>query len=82
MALQKPIVQFDLKEGRFTAADASLYARPNDPLDMADKILELLDDAEKRKKMGMSGYERVRDKLSWDNEKPVLFEAYRAVLNK
>src|SRR5260370_3864011 len=31
MALAKPIVQFDLTEGRVSAQDASLYARANDP---------------------------------------------------
>ena len=35
MALGKPIVQFDLTEGRFSARDASLYARKNDPRDLA-----------------------------------------------
>ena len=30
MALGKPIVQFDLTEGRFSAQEASLYARRND----------------------------------------------------
>src|SRR3546814_9319198 len=29
MALGKPIVQFDVFEGRFSAQDASAYARPN-----------------------------------------------------
>ena len=40
----KPIVQFDLTEGRYSAQDASLYARPNDHRDLAAKIVELLDD--------------------------------------
>src|SRR6266481_2216918 len=31
MALGKPIVQFDLKEGQFSAQDASLYADPRNP---------------------------------------------------
>jgi hypothetical protein len=44
MALGKPIVQFDLTEGRFSAQDASLYAAKNDPRDMAGKIVDLLDD--------------------------------------
>ena len=35
MALGKPIVQFDLTEGRFSAQEASLYAKKNDPRDMA-----------------------------------------------
>ena len=42
MALGKPIVQFDLAEGRFSAREASLYAR--DAADFGDKIVELLDD--------------------------------------
>ncbi|MEZ7991546.1 MAG: glycosyltransferase family 4 protein, partial [Halioglobus sp.] len=33
MALAKPIVQFDLSEGRFSAQEASLYARRNDTKD-------------------------------------------------
>ena len=45
MALAKPIVQFDMEEGRFSAQEASLYARPNDTRDMAEKILLLLDDS-------------------------------------
>ena len=52
MALGKPIVQFDLAEGRFSAQDASLYAKKNDPVDFAAKIVELLDDPEKRKRDG------------------------------
>ena len=44
MALGKPIVQFDLTEGRFSAQEASLYASKNDPVDLAAKIVELLDD--------------------------------------
>ena len=40
MTLKKPIVQFDLKEGRASAGEASLYARRNDPVDFADKIDE------------------------------------------
>ena len=46
MALGKPIVQFDLTEGRVSAQDASLYAKRNDPIDMARQLVVLLDDAE------------------------------------
>jgi len=34
MALGKPIVQFDLTEGRFSAGEASLYARPQHPTEL------------------------------------------------
>ena len=44
MALGKPIVQFDLTEGRVSAGEASWYARPNDVADLAQKMVALLDD--------------------------------------
>jgi len=81
MALGKPIVQFDLTEGRFSAQEASVYAKPNDPKDMAEKILELLDNPEKRKQMGEFGYDRVKNILEWSYEKENLYKAYRKVFN-
>src|SRR5438105_10567297 len=65
MALGKPMVQFDLAEGRYSAQAASLYARRNDPLDMGAKIVELLDDPVRRKSMGDLGWRRVTDELEW-----------------
>src|SRR5688500_20180569 len=41
MALGKPIVQYDLTEGRVSAQQASLYAKRNDPVDMAKQIVTL-----------------------------------------
>jgi glycosyltransferase involved in cell wall biosynthesis len=79
MALGKPIVQFDVKEGRFSAQDASLYALANDPIDFARKITEVLDDTTKAQAMGKYGYERVQQHLGWDNERPKLLAAYNAL---
>ena len=79
MALKKPIVQFELTEGRFSAQEASLYAKPNDSVDMAEKILELLAEPKKRKQMGEFGYERVHKALSWDYEAPKLLAAYETL---
>jgi glycosyltransferase involved in cell wall biosynthesis len=76
MALGKPIVQFDLTEGRFSAQDASLYARRNDAQDMGLKIVELLDDPERRQKMGQFGRWRVEHQLEWRYEAPKLLAAY------
>jgi glycosyltransferase involved in cell wall biosynthesis len=76
MALGKPIVQFDLTEGRVSAQDASLYARRNDPIDMARKLVALLDDAELRRRMGAAGLERVQTVLAWEHEAPRLLAAY------
>jgi glycosyltransferase involved in cell wall biosynthesis len=76
MALSKPIVQFDLAEGRFSAQDASLYAKNNDAVDMAEKIVALLDDPERRKSMGEFGRNRVLNELEWKYEVPKLLAAY------
>ena len=80
MALSKPIVQFDMKEGRYSALESSLYAKSNDYKDFADKILQLLDDSSMRKTMGEFGRSRVFQKLSWEHEAPNLIDAYKHVL--
>ena len=82
MALGKPIVQYDMKEGRYSALKASLYAKANDHEDFADKVLLLLADPDMCKIMGDFGRTRVFEKLSWDHEGPKLIEAYRHVLSK
>ena len=79
MALGKPIVQFDVTEGRVSAQGASLYARPNDPIDFGEKILELTDSGHLRKQMGEAGLRRVHDVLAWHHEQPKLLSAYNAV---
>ncbi|WP_294541814.1 glycosyltransferase family 4 protein [uncultured Rhodoblastus sp.] len=80
MAFAKPIVQFDVAEGRFSAQDASLYADKNDPVDFADRILELLGDDDKRREMGEYGRKRVVEELSWARQRPALLQAYLTAL--
>ncbi len=82
MTLAKPIVQYELKEGRASAADASVYARPNDTVDFAEKIAELLDDPERRAEMGRVGRERVLSALSWAHSVPNLLAAYDRAFEK
>jgi glycosyltransferase involved in cell wall biosynthesis len=79
MALGKPMVQFDLAEGRYSAQLASLYARGNDPHDLAMKIIELLDSPQKRAAMGAYGRRRVLEELEWRHEVPKLLAAYEAL---
>jgi glycosyltransferase involved in cell wall biosynthesis len=76
MALGKPIVQFDLTEGRRSAEAASLYARRNDPIDLASKIVALLNDPARRVQMGAYGRARVENELEWRHEAPKLLAAY------
>jgi glycosyltransferase involved in cell wall biosynthesis len=80
MALGKPIVQFDVKEGRFSAGRASLYSDGDNMVaDFAGKILWLLDHPEERHRMGEFGYRRVREQLSWEYSITNLLAAYERV---
>jgi glycosyltransferase involved in cell wall biosynthesis len=81
MALGKPIVQFDLTEGRVSAQDASLYAERNNPVDLANKVVALLDDEALRHRMGQLGLERVKSVLAWEHEAPRLLAAYEELFN-
>ena len=81
MALKKPIVQYDLKEGRVSAQNASLYAKNTSPEDFAEKILWLIDNPETRNEMGEFGYKRVINELSWDFESKKLINFYNKILD-
>jgi glycosyltransferase involved in cell wall biosynthesis len=76
MALGKPMVQFDLAEGRFSAQEASLYAGRNNAVDLGLKIIQLLEDEQQRKAMGAFGRRRVVEELEWRHEVPKLLAAY------
>jgi glycosyltransferase involved in cell wall biosynthesis len=83
MALGKPIVQFDLKEGRFSAMGAALYAdNQNQVPDFAAKILWLLEHPEERKKMGEIGRARVAQQLAWEYSVENLLAAYQRAFDK
>lgn len=82
MALGKPVVQFDLLEGRRSAAEASLYAKPNDYIDFAEKIIELIENADRSIMMGEVGRRRMEYELEWRYQVPKLLNAYKITMNK
>jgi glycosyltransferase involved in cell wall biosynthesis len=83
MALGKPIVQFDSKEGRFSAEDASLYCNSGTPIkDFAEKILWLLDHPDRRQSMGILGRRRLETELAWKHSVPNLLAAYERAFSK
>jgi len=77
MALEKPVVAFDLVETHLTAQDAALYAIPNRVEDFASKIATLLDDEQLRVKMGTIGRKRIEEDLNWDHDKRNFLLAYK-----
>jgi len=80
MVFGKPVVAFDLKETRFSAGDAALYATPNEIPDYAARIAQLLDDAQLREELGKIGMDRIKSRLSWEHSRPHLLAAYRKAL--
>jgi glycosyltransferase involved in cell wall biosynthesis len=80
MALGKPIVQFDVTEGRFSAGASSAYARANDARSFAAELKRVLDDRVLAANMGSFGKKRFRDELCWEQQVPKLVHAYQSAL--
>ena len=76
MAMSKPIAAYDLRETRATAAEAVAYAKGDTPNDLADAISDLLDDPERRARMGEIGRSRIEGALSWKHSERELLRAY------
>ncbi|MEV7002981.1 glycosyltransferase family 4 protein [Streptomyces sp. NPDC093982] len=76
MVMGRPIVSFDLREARVSAGGAAVYAPANDEAEFARLIALLLDDPEKRARMGKIGQERISGPLSWRNSQASLLAAY------
>ena len=76
MVMKKPIVQYEVAEGRVSAAEASVYAKPNDPVDFALKIAALLGDPAAHERAGEIGRGRIENELSWAHQIPKLIQAY------
>jgi glycosyltransferase involved in cell wall biosynthesis len=71
LALGKAVVQFPLAEMRRLCGDASVYARDGDPADLTERICELLDDEEGRRRLGEAARRRVEgEALLWRHQVP------------
>ena len=76
MAFGLPVVAFDLRETRVSASDAAAYAVPNEVDDFADQLLSLLDDPERRERMGRFGRQRVLRELDWRHQRDAYLDVY------
>ena len=80
MAMSRPIVSYDLTESRFGAGEAALFAAPDDHAGFAQLVSDLLDDPERRQRMGLAGRERAVDFLAWEHQERSLLAAYARAL--
>ena len=80
MAMGVPVVSFDLAETRVSAGDAAVYARPNDPVDLAHEAIVVLTEPDGGAARGRLGQERIAGPLSWANSVTELRRAYALAL--
>ncbi len=76
MAYELPVVGFDLVENTRSAGEAGLTV-PDDDAAFARAVAELLDDPQRRARMGAAGRKRIEDRLRWSAQEPVYLEVFR-----
>jgi glycosyltransferase involved in cell wall biosynthesis len=76
MAFGLPVVAFDLKETRVSAQDAAVYAHDG-AHGLAEALVALVDDPDRRARLGTVGRSRVEDELAWSHQE----QAYVGVLD-
>lgn len=80
MAYELPVVAFDLRETRVSAAEAAVYAAPNDVRAYAKAIVALMDDEPTRHRLGKLGRLRVETELAWSHQERAYLGVYRSLL--
>ncbi len=80
MAFELPVVAFDLRETRVSTGDAAVYVKPNDVGEYARAIVELLDDQEKRARLGKLGRARVEQELAWCHQERAYLGVYQDLI--
>ena len=80
MSFELPVVAFDLHETRVSAADAAVYATPNDVREYAKAIVDLMDDGAARARLGKFGRTRVEDELAWAHQVSFYLGVYKEMV--
>ncbi|MBD9374395.1 glycosyltransferase family 4 protein [Rhizobium sp. ARZ01] len=76
MMLGLPIVQFNLRQATREAAGAALVVHEHSPEALADGILALIDDPERRRQMGELGRTVAEREFRWTGEAGRYLDAY------
>jgi glycosyltransferase involved in cell wall biosynthesis len=80
MTFELPVVAFDLRETRVSAADAAVYATPNDVEEFAKLLVDLVDDEPRRRAMGRLGRARIEEELAWEHQAPRYVGVYEQLV--
>lgn len=71
---------FPLYRNVINNSNGGLLVNPENPEDIAIKIISLLEDKDLIKQKAMSGYESIKNKYNWNVEKQKLFDLYQKLL--
>lgn len=82
MAFGLPVLAFDLRETRVSAGEAARYVEPNDVVAYAQALVDMLDDADGRARMGRAARKRVEDALAWRHQERAYLQVYRRLLRR
>jgi len=81
MSFLLPVVAFDLRETRVSVGDAGVYVKPNDVREYARAIAALMDDEDRRMRMGKVGRLRVEHELAWSHQESAYLSVYSRLLS-
>jgi glycosyltransferase involved in cell wall biosynthesis len=82
MAFGIPVVAFDLKETRVSAAEAASYVPDGDIPGYARAIVDLLDDAARRAAQGQAGRKRIEAELGWPHQRASYLAVYHRLVGR
>lgn len=77
MSLAKPVVAFGLRETLRCCGQAAVYANENSHVDLAKKVVELIDDPAMGRKLGLEGRRRLEEALTWRSSERELLKVYK-----
>ena len=81
MAFGVPVVGFQRLEQMGSVGEAGAFVADNSPAKLAVVIDQLLDDPERRRRMGKHGRKRMVELLAWDHQGRRYIDLYRQLLN-
>lgn len=80
MACSLPIVMSDFPYWKEMFEGCALFADPHNPIEVADKIIMLLDDEKLRNSLGKRGRILIESEYSWEAESKKLLDFYENIL--
>ena len=81
MACKTPVVSTTGGALPEVVGDAGVLVPPGDSKALASAIVSLLDDPERRRRLGEEGYRRVHEQFTWRRAAECMVEVYREAMN-